>query len=71
MSLFSHDDMSDKERIKALEAHVLALEARIVALDDRLDLDVRRLDAQITAQQRAQPAPSLWTRVFRPGASGR
>jgi len=63
MSLF-HDDMSDSDRIKALEVHILALEARIVALDDRLDLDMRRIDAQLTAQQR--PQPSGWGKWFKP-----
>jgi len=64
VSIFSHHDMSDSDRIKALEQHVLALEERIVALDDRLDLDVRRLDAQITAQQRPQP---WWKAFIKPG----
>lgn len=64
MSIFSHHDMSDSDRIKALEMQVIALEARIVALDDRLDLDVRRLDAQITAQQRPQP---WWKAFIKPG----
>jgi len=63
MSIFSHPDMSDRERIRALEQHVLALEARIVALDDRLDLDMRRIDAQLTAQQRAHDLP-LFERIF-------
>ncbi len=65
MSLFSHHDMSDSDRIRALEQHVLALEERLVALDDRLDLDMRRIDAQLTAQQRQQP---WWTRILKPGA---
>ena len=64
MSVFHHDDQSDKDRLKALEAHVLALEARIVALDDRHDLDVRRLEAQIMAQPR--PAP-WWKAFIKPG----
>ena len=64
MSIFSHHDMSDSDRIKALEMQVVALEARIVALDDRLDLDMRRIDAQLTAQQRQQP---WWTRLVKPG----
>jgi len=63
MSVFHHDDPSDKDRLTALEAHVLALEARIVALDDRLDLDVRRLDAQLTARQHEQNV-SLFERIF-------
>jgi len=64
MSIFSHHDLSDSERIKALEAFVLALEARLVALDDRLDLDMRRIDAQLTAQQRSQP---WWKAFIKPG----
>lgn len=62
MSLF-HPDMNVNERIKALEAHVLALETRIVALDDRLDLDMRRLEAQLIAQQRTHDL-SLFQRIF-------
>jgi len=64
MSLF-HPDMNVNERIKALETHVLALEVRIVALDDRLDLDVRRLEAQLQAQQRPPDEP-LFRRLFGP-----
>ena len=64
MSIFSHHDMSDSDRIKALEVQVAALEARLVALDDRVDLDMRRIDAQLTAQQRSQP---WWKAFIKPG----
>jgi len=56
--------MSDSDRIKALEVQVAALEARLVALDDRVDLDMRRIDAQLTAQQRSQP---WWKAFIKPG----